>query len=146
MTSAAALRALCGKSGAAKKALLELDATNVHGHAAAAAEALGDGVPLEGDDDEDLGDGPLGDEDLDSSDESASSVRFWACLSCCQRVIELCPDVGLSSAARLHRPTHCCSASCWPAHRLQRWQTSLERAAHAPLEWLSLHVAGDSAG
>lgn len=55
MTSAAALRVLCGKPGAAKQALLELDATNVHGGAAAAATALGDGVP--GDDEEISGSG-----------------------------------------------------------------------------------------
>jgi len=49
MTSAAALRALCGKPGAAKKALAALDADNVHARGAAAAEALGDGVPLDDD-------------------------------------------------------------------------------------------------
>ena len=49
MTSAAALRALCGKQAAAKKALLEIDATNVHAQRAAVAEALGDGVVDGGD-------------------------------------------------------------------------------------------------
>lgn len=42
MTSAAALRALCGKPGAAKKLLKELDTSNVHAAGAEAAEALAD--------------------------------------------------------------------------------------------------------
>lgn len=42
MTSAAALRVLCGKPGAAKKLLKELDTSNVHAAGAEAAEALGD--------------------------------------------------------------------------------------------------------
>jgi hypothetical protein len=43
-TSATALRALCGKPGAAKKALGALDAENMHARGADVAEALGDGV------------------------------------------------------------------------------------------------------
>lgn len=54
MTSASALRALCGKPGAAKKALKELDAANEQAQGADVVEALGDAVvedsaPEEGD-------------------------------------------------------------------------------------------------
>jgi len=42
MTSAAALRTLCGKPGAAKKLLKEIDTSNVHASGAEAAEVLGD--------------------------------------------------------------------------------------------------------
>jgi hypothetical protein len=44
MTSAAALRAMCGKPGVAKNLLKEMDEANVHAAGAAAAEALGDTV------------------------------------------------------------------------------------------------------
>ena len=44
MTSATALRAMCGKPGVAKKLLKEVDGANVHAAGAAAAEALGDGA------------------------------------------------------------------------------------------------------
>lgn len=44
MTSATALRAMCGKPGVAKKLLKEVDGTNVHAAGAAAAEALGDSI------------------------------------------------------------------------------------------------------
>jgi hypothetical protein len=44
MTSAAALRTLCGKPGAAKKALKAIDSSNVHAARAEAAELLGDAL------------------------------------------------------------------------------------------------------
>lgn len=44
MTSSAALRAMCGKPGVAKKLLKEVDGANVHAASAAAAEALGDSI------------------------------------------------------------------------------------------------------
>jgi hypothetical protein len=44
MTSATALRVLCGKEAAAKKALGALDSKNIHARRAHVAEALGDGV------------------------------------------------------------------------------------------------------
>ena len=71
MTSATALRVLCGKPGAAKKALQQVDADNMHALHAETAEALGDGVP----DDE------AGDESGDEADDEEVLLSL-AELSC----------------------------------------------------------------
>ena len=90
MTSASALRALCGKPGAAKKALGELDAENVHARSAAAAMALGDGVAESGG--EGSGEGSSGEEGAGASVDQASTKQKAkagrcagdSCLSCLQ--------------------------------------------------------------
>lgn len=66
MTSATALRAMCGKPGVAKKLLKELDGTNVHAAGAAAAEALGDSIV----------DQPASETDSSDSEQQAYVLTF----------------------------------------------------------------------
>jgi hypothetical protein len=82
MTSAAALRALCGKPGAAKKALKDIDSSNVHASRAEHAEALGDGVAFAAASGDDAADTH---NDGDDSDEEAqhASDKFTCAPATC---------------------------------------------------------------